>query len=71
MNVDIVDAVLYRQQIKSQFDLHKDEEQFPDIWEEVRAHALLHVASTKDLTPIQIHNLVIRVRDEFSKSVSH
>lgn len=71
MNVDIVDAVLYRQQIKSQFDLHKDEEQFPDIWEEVRAHALLHVASTKDLTPIQIHNLVIRVHDEFSKSVSH
>lgn len=61
----------YGRKMKAQFELHRDEEQYPDIWEEVRAHDMLRIADTRDLSPQQIHNLVIKVRDEFSKSVSH
>ncbi|KIJ21122.1 hypothetical protein PAXINDRAFT_152773 [Paxillus involutus ATCC 200175] len=60
-----VDAITYRQQMKAHFNEHKDEEQFPEIWEEVHKHALLRLADTTDLKPAQVHNLIMKVQDEF------
>ncbi|KAF9222120.1 hypothetical protein BS17DRAFT_818799 [Gyrodon lividus] len=62
------DMIDYGRKMKTQFELHRDKEQYPDIWEEVHAHDVLRIADTRDLSPQQIHNLVIKVWDEFSKS---
>ncbi|KAF9237416.1 hypothetical protein BU15DRAFT_75957 [Melanogaster broomeanus] len=46
--------------MKAHFDEHKDEAQFPEIWEEVHKHNLLRLTDTTDLTPAQIHNLIMK-----------
>ncbi|KIK77945.1 hypothetical protein PAXRUDRAFT_17161 [Paxillus rubicundulus Ve08.2h10] len=56
-----VDATTYHQQMKGHFDEHKDEEQIPEIWEEVHKHALLCLTDTTDLKPAQVHNLIMKV----------
>ncbi|KIK80469.1 hypothetical protein PAXRUDRAFT_15778 [Paxillus rubicundulus Ve08.2h10] len=56
-----VDATTYCQQMKAHFDEHKDKEQFPEIWEDVYKHALLHLTDTTDLKPAPVHNLIMKV----------